>query len=77
MATKKNTKKNNAKKNMTMKATGNTTTSMVAYCVGCRGKVQISGLKQVSFKGKGTATRMRLEGTCENGHKFFRFMKST
>ena len=48
----------------------------VEYCVGCRGKVKISNITQVEFKGKGTITRRRMVGTCEHGHKWGKFVAS-
>lgn len=75
MATKKHTMKHSAKKSAkTMKHTDGKT--RVEYCVGCRKKVAIHDLHEESFKGKGSVTRTRLVGKCENGHKFFRFVKT-
>jgi hypothetical protein len=81
MATKKHSSKKHsstkkhtsAKKSMTMKHDGKT---MHEYCVGCGKKVDIHDTREETFKGKGNKTRKRLVGKCENGHKFFRFMKS-
>ena len=46
----------------------------VEYCVGCRGKVKISNITQVEFKGKGKTIRHRMVGTCEHGHKWGKFV---
>ena len=63
------TKKNDSGKHMGGK-------TMKAYCVGCRKKdVMIHDIKEVEYKLHGK-TRKRLEGKCENGHKFFRFIKA-
>ncbi len=50
---------------------------MFTYCLGCNCKANINNCKYVTFKGKGSKTRTRIEGVCEKGHKFARFAKSS
>jgi|LakMenEpi03Aug12_release.lakeMendotaPanAssembly.Ray.scaffolds.fasta_scaffold4156147_1 hypothetical protein len=79
MATRRHTKKHASKKASTKKHTSSSSNNgktMKAKCIGCRGKeVMIHDVKEVEYKLHGK-TRKRLEGKCENGHKFFRFIKA-
>jgi hypothetical protein len=50
---------------------------MFSHCIVCGCKVNINNCKYVTFKGKGSKTRTRIEGVCEKGHKFARFAKSS
>ena len=50
---------------------------MFAHCLQCKCEVNINNCKYVMFKGKGSTMRTRIEGVCENGHKFNRLAKSS
>jgi hypothetical protein len=75
-ASKKHMSKKHSHKSMTKNSEQHSSKSMHEYCVGCGKKVDIHDVREETFKGKGNKTRKRLVGKCENGHKFFRFMKS-
>ena len=78
MHTKKSVSKHTKHTSSTAKASANSshmgTSHSVEYCVGCRGKVKISNITQVEFKGKGKTIRHRMVGTCEHGHKWGKFV---
>ena len=78
MHTKKSASKHTKHTSSTAKASANSshmgTSHSVEYCVGCRGKVKISNITQVEFKGKGKNIRHRMVGTCEHGHKWGKFV---
>ena len=50
---------------------------MFTYCLSCKCKANINNCKYVTFKGKGSKMRTRIEGVCEKGHKFNRIAKSS
>ena len=50
---------------------------MFTYCLGCKCKANINNCKYVTFNGKGSKMRTRIEGVCEKGHKFNRIAKSS
>ena len=58
-------------------ATNSSGFKMFTYCLGCKSKANINNCKYVTFMGKGSKMRKRIEGVCEKGHKFNRIAKSS
>lgn len=71
----KHSKKHSTKKHTSSKHASHSGSSSMNYCVGCRAKTMIHNLHEEEYKQHGK-TRKRMVGTCDKGHKFFRFMKA-